>query len=436
MARTASNITVTVEGNLGPLDQMTTGSREPLTIAVVDASGNQVTSFGSGTQYAVSDAAGGTDSGNLALVVRDDALTTLTPSDGDYVQMRTDSQGALWIRPKSTDVFSGTRVYIQNASDVGTASSISQSGLEVNLTQLKGVTLDTNSGNKSEGSQRVVIATDDINLAAINASVSVLDDWDETNRAAVNIIAGQVGVAGGTGVDAATVQRVSLATNVALPAGTNNIGDVDVASIAAGDNNIGNVDLASSIPAGTNNIGDVDVLTIPGIVGTIADDATTPGNPVMIGGTAKNFDGTDPGNVSAEDDVTRLITDRNRRLFVNTVHPQMWSYHTDRAAGLANITDKSIAADPGDNFSIFVTDIAISSSAVTSGLAVFLEEGSTKVLGPYFLEAGSTGRGAMISFQTPKKITASTALTLSTLQEGSGRVEYSIDVHGFVARVD
>lgn len=43
----------------------------------------------------------------------------------------------------------------------------------------------------------------------------------------------------------------------ALPAGNNNIGDVDVASIAAGDNNIGNVDLASAIPAGTNLVGKV-----------------------------------------------------------------------------------------------------------------------------------------------------------------------------------
>lgn len=33
-------------------------------------------------------------------------------------------------------------------------------------------------------------------------------------------------------------------------------------ALPAGDNNIGNVDLASAIPAGTNNIGDVDVLTI------------------------------------------------------------------------------------------------------------------------------------------------------------------------------
>jgi hypothetical protein len=43
-------------------------------------------------------------------------------------------------------------------------------------------------------------------------------------------ISGQAGVAGGSGTVGATTQRVVLATDVALPAGTNNIGDVDVAS--------------------------------------------------------------------------------------------------------------------------------------------------------------------------------------------------------------
>jgi len=54
----------------------------------------------------------------------------------------------------------------------------------------------------------------------------------------------------------------------ALPAGTNNIGDVDILSIAAGDNNIGNVDVVTlpATPAGTNAIGkllppDIDVTT-------------------------------------------------------------------------------------------------------------------------------------------------------------------------------
>lgn len=57
------------------------------------------------------------------------------------------------------------------------------------------------------------------NLATLAGTVSA-------NRLATNLIAGQIGVAGGTGVDGATVQRVSLATNVALPTGANSIGQV------------------------------------------------------------------------------------------------------------------------------------------------------------------------------------------------------------------
>lgn len=58
--------------------------------------------------------------------------------------------------------------------------------------------------------------------------------------------------------------QVDVLTLPAIPAGNNNIGDVDIASIAAGDNNIGNVDVVTlpSIPAGNNNIGDVDVASI------------------------------------------------------------------------------------------------------------------------------------------------------------------------------
>lgn len=57
-------------------------------------------------------------------------------------------------------------------------------------------------------------------------ALQVMDDWDETNRAAVNTIASQVGVQGNTGVVTANTQRVVLATDVALPAGTNSIGSV------------------------------------------------------------------------------------------------------------------------------------------------------------------------------------------------------------------
>ncbi len=66
---------------------------------------------------------------------------------------------------------------------------------------------------------------------------------------------------------------VDVLTLPALPAGTNNIGDVDVLTIAAGDNNIGNVDVVSlpALVAGTANIGDVDVLTLPALVAGTAN---------------------------------------------------------------------------------------------------------------------------------------------------------------------
>lgn len=61
---------------------------------------------------------------------------------------------------------------------------------------------------------------------------------------------------------------VALSPNSPTPAGTNNIGDVDVLTLPAlpaGTNNIGDVDVLTlpALPAGTNNIGDVDVLTLP-----------------------------------------------------------------------------------------------------------------------------------------------------------------------------
>jgi len=65
------------------------------------------------------------------------------------------------------------------------------------------------------------------------------------------------------GVDIALISASGeqlVVVNSSLPAGTNNIGDVDIASaIPAGNNNIGDVDIASAIPAGNNVIGQVKV---------------------------------------------------------------------------------------------------------------------------------------------------------------------------------
>ena len=46
---------------------------------------------------AIDTATGATDTGVLVLATRDDALSSLTPVEGDNVQLRTDANGALWV---------------------------------------------------------------------------------------------------------------------------------------------------------------------------------------------------------------------------------------------------------------------------------------------------------------------------------------------------
>lgn len=50
-------------------------------------------------------------------------------------------------------------------------------------------------------------------LNAIQTAVEIMDDWDETDRAKVNPIVGQAGVAGGSGTVGSTTQRVIIATD-------------------------------------------------------------------------------------------------------------------------------------------------------------------------------------------------------------------------------
>jgi hypothetical protein len=80
-------------------------------------------------------------------------------------------------------------------------------------------------GAVGTGTQRVTLASDDPAVVALQ----LLDNAISGSEMQVDVVA-------------------------ALPAGTNNIGDVDIASIAAGDNNIGNVDIVTvpSDPFGAN----------------------------------------------------------------------------------------------------------------------------------------------------------------------------------------
>lgn len=70
------------------------------------------------------------------------------------------------------------------------------------------------------------LALESGNLKTITGSLNIMDDWDESDRCKVNPIVGQAGVAAGSGTVGSTTQRVVLATNVGLPAGSSTIGSI------------------------------------------------------------------------------------------------------------------------------------------------------------------------------------------------------------------
>ena len=238
----------------------------------------------------------------------------------------------------------------------------------------------------------------------------------------------------------------------ALVAGTANIGDVDVLTVPAPLSTSGGGTEATAlrVTLASDSTGLVSIddnnssITVDNggtfavqatlqastntteVVGDVAHSAGASGNPIMVAGAAQNGDDTAPPNrVDAEGDATRLATDWDGAVYVRPHGPQIWSYH---ANGSAALTDASVHAAPGSGLSLYVTSITVSSGAATA-MNVFFEEGASIVLGPYYLEAVN-GRGLHLTFPTPKKITANTALTVTT----SAAIAHSVDVIGFTAQ--
>lgn len=134
---------------------------------------------------------------------------------------------------------------------------------------------------------------------------------------------------------------VVLASDTALPAGTNAIGKLAANS---------GVD-----------IGDVDVLTIPGIAGTVAHDGADSGNPVKVGYKAIAH-GSNPTAVAASDR-TDAYSNRHGIPWVIGGHPNIITceYNTTAAQ-----TDDAIIDSIGAGTKIVVTQIDATLGNATS----------------------------------------------------------------------
>jgi len=155
------------------------------------------------------------------------------------------------------------------------------------------------------------------------------------------------------------------------------------------------------------------------------DDAVDSGNPVKIGGVAVDTDGSDPTSVSAEGDRAELVTDRNRRLLVNTGHPNAWYTNNNYAAAQTNQAQK---AAPGANLSLYITSIIMSTDTAMNILIVDDTAGApATILGPYYFAAN----GGMVAmpFEPAIRVTVNEDIGITSSAAGN----HTVTINGYTA---
>jgi len=225
--------------------------------------------------------------------------------------------------------------------------------------------------------------------ALADASLGVIDDWDENDRAKVNPIAGQVGVQGASGAVTALTQRVVLATDVALPAGSNAIGKLAPNSgVVIGDVNI---------PTGQ--------VAIP-LWGHGANGANNPDNSTQVGAEVQL---AEPAVLGAGV-LAALVADKVGKLLV-------LPYSLPENLLQANVfctaaaTPTPIIAAQAAGIRIYITSLTIVNQHATVSTLVTLFNGGAEM---WYCYAAAAGGGVTVSFPTPLATSAATALNFVT----------------------
>ncbi len=192
------------------------------------------------------------------------------------VTIATDSTGVLSVDDNGnsltvdgTVAVSGTVAVTQSGTWDEVGINDSGNSITVDSPQLPAA-LAANGGIKVEGvAGGVTIPVTEASAANALTSLQLIDDivyTDDTSTHSTGSSKGALFMAAAAPTDSAvnandigavamtTDRKLHVSVQDALPAGNNNVGDVDVASIAAGDNNIGNVDIVTvpTDPFGAN----------------------------------------------------------------------------------------------------------------------------------------------------------------------------------------
>lgn len=261
----------------------------------------------------------------------------------------------------------------------------------------------------------------------------------------------------GVDIGDVTINNAAGASAVNIQDGGNSItvdgtvavsGTVTVASHAVTNAGTFAVQNTAATPAGTNNIGDVDVLTINGVapafgtgvrgatvqrvtiatddsvpvtiatntpVGNVAHDAADSGSPLKTGGRARTSDITSVAN----DDRTDSVHTKNG---FQVVFPFCLPENLVKGAittAMTGTTSTSLIAAPGAGLYNYITQVTVSNSHATVGTDVTLQDGNGGTAF-YTIPAAAVYGGAAIQFNPPlRQPTSNTALYCVNITTGA-----------------
>lgn len=407
------------------------------------------------------DAAHGSgDPGLMPLAVRRDADTSLVGTDGDYAPLQVNASGSLKVAITAGAGSGGTSIadgatFTRDTTSVTLAAAAVESSAPT-LTNGDAAALSMTTG----GALRVAVASggiagiaedsaaaggeEGIMMLAVRrdaASSGVSADGD---FAALSVDSnGALRVVGSSGttqyaedVAHASGDQLCIAGAVrrdtaAVGSGTD--GDYSTLNVNASGRLYTSATVDAALPAGTNNIGDVDVLTLPNVtlaagtntnevVGDAAHGAAVAGNPLLAGLEGRS---TAPTAVDDGDVVRALATLLGKQVMLPYALPaNTWDYASP-AAVTDTADDEAKAATASTRH--YVTSLQVFNADDTVGTEVVLKDGSTVRWRGW---AEQTGGGCSAKFDPPLRGTANTAWNVANITTSA---ETYFNLQGFSA---
>ena len=398
----------------------------------------RVNAVNAGGTNSVDSAAGGTDSGAVMLAVRDDTLSTLTPAEGDYANLRVDSTGALHV----TGVGGGT----EYTEDVATASPIVGSAVMMERDDaLSTLTPAAGDWASFRCSAEGALWTQDYNSAAILAALSgtltvdlagnndvtvtgTVDLGSVDNAVLDQIASNTTGLAGAVSGSELQVDIVSAPTLTVASHAVTNAGTFATQAAQSGTWNVTNISGTVSLPTGASTAANQATQTtalqlIDNMI--VAHDAAITGATGLaaIGLCARS---TEPTAVASNDATRPTATLLGKQVVQPFAIPaSTWSYASP--AAVTDTSDDAAKAAGGGSVRNYITGIQVMNSHATTGTAVVIKDGSTVLWQGY---AAPVGGGCSAQFNPPLRGTANTAVNVANVTTSSSTF---FNLQGYVA---